>query len=104
MLEMRKEKQKQLKRIGIDIPERFISVDDYFKKLQELVDAETKLEELDKQQQFTAKDIKFKFIFMKAVTCKMELYVPKIYGDFMKENLVLQVFVPFKQEEAKNGL
>ena len=40
---------------------------------------------------------------MKAVTCKMELYVPKIYDDFMKENLVLQVFIPFKQEEEKNG-
>ena len=29
------------------------------------------------------------------------MYVPKVYTDFMKENLVLQVYIPFKHEHAE---
>ena len=78
-LERRQEKQRELKKIGISMPERFGSIYDYWKKIDELIDADKKVEKLQSRQTCEERDVQFKFIFRKDITCKLDMYVPKIH-------------------------
>ena len=59
-----------VKEITISMPERFQSLEDYLEKLFELIVNEAKLEEIT-QESYAELNIKFKFIEIQEITCKI---------------------------------